>query len=632
MNIADAGTVVRLDLVGSAGNVSAGLQREIHRGPGFPMGVWGPPQPDDDRKVPAGDVINAVDGVLLRAVANIPAGLPPIDFRRVESGPRHPLPFVHEAGARPGFVAQAQNLDALLPPDPTDAQVFAIGSTWMAREGHGRTALAALHNERSAPPRFGSLADGLTDATPPAPAVTLPARAPDTAVDVRVLPPVAIAVLNSPLIEMERPIARTTVTDVGQSIGVRPPTLEQVATRVDTAIPARLQVIAGAAGALSGGTRAPSSTIIAAGAVPLTRSARGGVAAVGGRGAVADGRERLAAMSASLAGARAPGAAASLAAGEVAVLRLPNAVRDLDVKTPRPRLTTEGGLVRFVALGHGGHVLADDRLGDVTNRAAGTIPAGTERIALMPAGDAPDSRAGLLGWHTASALPYIGWSTALASGATVRAEGASIRSGRLRRTAGWVQGAELVAGTSIVITEFRATVTVVIVALDDPIGTGASRGLSLGLSGATRPEDAAGQPRAPRGVVLGNRTFLLYEIVPERTGVITVTVASEDGWQLAGVLGSTAPVDAVAGLLTGRGLDAVVQPVTGGASGARTFKWATGKVTEPPGGGPVRPRRAARPAKPAGRVKQQKRATAKTRTKKPAARKTSKPAVTRKKR
>jgi hypothetical protein len=591
MNIADAGTVVGLRLIGPDGDVSVPLQREIHRAPGFPVGVWGPPQPDDDRKVPAGDVIDAVDGVLLRAVADIPPGLPPIDYRRVETGPRHPLPFVNEAGARAEFIAEARDLGALLPAGSTDAEVFAIGSTWMARAGHSRTARIAMLNERAAPPRFGSLTDGLAAATLPKPDVALPTRKPTPPTDTRVHPPVAIAVLSTPLVTRERPIARTTVAEPGQSIVTMPPTLEQVATRVDLALPARLHYVAGAAGAVTGAAAGSATTIVAAGAVPLTRVARGGAAAVSGRGGVADARDRLASMTGALAGARAGTASSVVGAGEIAVLRLPNASRDLGEKAPRPRLAVTGGPARMVALGYGGQVLADEIVSERADVTAGVVPPGTERIAVTPAAVAREGRIGLLGWHAGSALPYIGWSAALASGATVRAEGASISSGRLRRTAGWVEAAELVAGTSIVITEFRDRVTVIVVALDDPAGTASGRGLSLGLTGATRVLDRGGAPRAARGVVRGNRTFLLYEIAPGKSDPIAVTVSSEDGWHLAGVMAGTASIGVLADLLATRGPDAVVEPVTAGATGSRTLTWVSGAT-------PRAPRSPARPQSP----------------------------------
>ena len=176
MNLADAGTALRLTLVGPEGDQTAAFGHKLHHGPAFPKGVWGLPQPSDDRKIPAGDVIEAIDGVRLFTVADIPAGLPPIDYHRTETGDRLPLPFVNEDSNRTDFIAAAKDLAKLLPPDTGDAGVFAAGAQWMARAGQGATALAALHGERNAPPRFGSLTDGpgaqerATPRSPPGPA------------------------------------------------------------------------------------------------------------------------------------------------------------------------------------------------------------------------------------------------------------------------------------------------------------------------------------------------------------------------------------------------------------------------------------------------------------------------------
>ena len=178
----------------------------------------------------------------------------------------------------------------------------------------------------------------------PTPNVTLtdPVVAPP--VDARVLPPRAIAILAAPVLpEVDK--LRTTVTaaDVPR---IAAPTLASVQA-AGLAIPARL-VRLPAAAAASTQTR----TVIVTGAPPLTRMARGASAAVAMRGADADGTARLDAMTGALAGVnRQPGSAATtLRAGELAVLQLPNAIRDVDPHARRPRLFTTGS-ARVVASG-----------------------------------------------------------------------------------------------------------------------------------------------------------------------------------------------------------------------------------------------------------------------------------------
>jgi hypothetical protein len=290
----------------------------------------------------------------------------------------------------------------------------------------------------------------------------------------------------------------------------------------------------------------------------------------------------------SAARAAAPTPDAALLAGEIAVLRLPNAARDLDTKTARPRLNVLGGPARVVALAHGGEVLADATVVPGASRIPGFAPPhGTERVAVAIAGATNADAPGLSGWIASTALAYVGWATAIAAGAVVRVENASVTRTRHRRTAGWIRGAEFVDGTSLVITRFVDPVTTVVIALDDPDADGA-RNLSLGLAGATRAPQADGSPAPPRAVVRANRTFLIYDVVPDGKNAVTVTVASDAGWHLAGVLGGTASADVVASWATGRGLDAMVRPVLPGVGASRTLQWIA--VQLPPIDRPGRPK------------------------------------------
>ena len=576
MGVADAATALSLTLVGPEGDQTAAFGHDLHHGPAFPKGVWGLPQPSDDRKVPAGEVIEAIDGVRLFTVADISAGLPPIDYHRTETGDRLPLPFVNEDANRPDFIAAADDLATLLPPDTGDAGVFAVGGQWMARAGQGATALAALRGERNAPPRFGSLTDGLAPKTARDPKIDLPETRPPTPVDTAVAAPVAIAVLTSTVAVADASFARTTVKDHGGALVTAGPTLAGVQAALDLPVPAQLHRLGGVEGAVQDGT------VVASGRAPLSRLAMGATAATGGRDAVADGRDRLAGMTAALAGRRGAAAASTtVGAGEIAVLRLPNAERDVG-DGERPQLLVSGGGARVVALAHGGAVLADATTDPAANPAAVALAPGTERLAVAVAGEDRADAPGLLGWHAGTELAYLGWGTALAAGATVRAEGTGVRSNRHRRTAGWVRGAELVAGTAIVATRFGVPVRVVVVALDDPVDTDAGRGLSLGLDGATVRTGSDGSPATPRSVVRANRTLLIYDVVPdEGTAAVTVSVASQDGWHLAGVLGSLRSAADAADLLSERGLDAAVRAPLPGTGGARGLAWSDPSAPAP---------------------------------------------------
>jgi hypothetical protein len=413
MGIADAATTVHLNMIGADGDHTAGLLRALHRAPQFPVGVWGQPQHDDDRKLPAGDVVDAIDGITLSAVAAIVAGLPPIDYHRVEvRGPRHPLPFVNESAARPQMIAEADDVAAMLPPSPTDAQVFAAGAQWMARAGHGRTALAALRQERAGPPRFGSLTDGLAAATAARPPVAVRAAAVPTPVDTRVHAPVAIAVIRNPSPIVERPAVRTTASrGPAAALVTKASTLESVTAKLDLAVPAVLHRVAGAS------AQTHTGTIVATDTAPATRVARGRVAAVAARGAAAESRAHLKSVLAST--------PTPILAGDVVVLGFPNASRDLDDSAARPRLHITGGPARVVALGHGGDVWRiarrDRRFERPTSRRRRYGAAGRRGRRRRR------RNRGVVGWHAGTALAYVGWSSALAAGSVVRAKPACAR-------------------------------------------------------------------------------------------------------------------------------------------------------------------------------------------------------------
>src|SRR5262249_45645647 len=207
-----------------------------------------------------------------------------------------------------------------------------------------------------------------------------------------------------------------------------------------------------------------NDTVVAHAEPAVTRAARSVAATVAQRGGA--GRDQLGAMTAALGGGAAPtGVAASpsdttLSAGQVVVLALPNAAHD--VVGARPRLLVKGTPTRVVALRHGGEVVLDQ----TTDGAELELPRGAERVALAPIGvGAPVPSAA--GWHASMTLPYLGWGTALAIDATVRFEGSPLARRDDRFRAGWVEAAELVAGTGTVITRFGRPVDVVVVVIDD---------------------------------------------------------------------------------------------------------------------------------------------------------------------
>ena len=548
------------ELLGEAGQPR--LQLDLRTTGAFPVAVWGLPQDKDAKKVPAGDVVTATEGVRLDFHAKVELGLPPVKYEQVEPGARRPLPFVRPS-VRDDLMNDATLLEALV---PSSEPVLEVATHVLAEAGNSATAIAALPHDRAAPPRLGSLTEGLVagglglrDLVPPEP--------PQPPVsDHEVLPPLATAVLSPAVSLPERLVGGTNVSDAPEAPRRTPPTLISAQAAVDVAVAARLRRVPTAA-------VAAERTVLPNGTVPLTRPGRAPVAAVRGRGAVLDGQQRLEAITASLrargeddgAHLGAPVERGTLVTGEVAVLQLPNAARDA-ADGDRPSLEVDGE-ARVLLLAHGGSVLADE----MRPRAV-EIPPGSERIVVFALGDREaDVGNGLLsGWHAGQQLASAGWNTALGSRCLVGAEGVTIAPLRQRRGAGWVEGAELVRGTTTVTTRFADRPRAVAVVLDQPPAAEAGEGLAMTLGGASRVGGPSGAPLPPTVVASGARSAVVYPIEPGE-GAVTVTVASEAGWHLAGVLGGTDPV-AVADTVAERGLDAAIRPMAAG-SGRVSLTW-----------------------------------------------------------
>jgi hypothetical protein len=145
-----------------------------------------------------------------------------------------------------------------------------------------------------------------------------------------------------------------------------------------------------------------------------------------------------------------------------------------------------------------------------------------------------------------------------------------------------------------VTTTFAEAVRSVLIALDDPAAFGDpvdGRQLLLGLDGAQRAQDATGGERAPVLLTMDNRSVLAYDIVPNAPAAngmrapVVVTIASQHGWALVGVMGSV-ELDAASAivLVAARGLDAALRPlaVTNSASvpAASVLSWI-GPVRSP---------------------------------------------------
>lgn len=558
----------------------------------FPVGVWGPPQDENNRKLPQGEVIEALSEVVVEAWGQpSPAG-PQIAYHQVETNRRIPLPFARTAQDVAALRQEALDLTSVVGTQPADVDAAFTRTEEFLRRTASPTALAALRGERQAPPRLGSLGEGLdADAITVIP--DLQGEPAAKVVDSEVAAPVVAGLLraSTPVVNALRP-SGTTVADVGRLWRTAPPTLAAVDAARSRSIAATLVMVeATATPVVEGRERPPvrpfervrlaraaartKGSVLPTGAVPPTALARGPLAQVAHAGGSSS--ERLTAFARAMtAGRRMPGdPGAVLDPGDVAVLKLPNSRYDVGSAAAehRPTLLVRGAPARVLALGPGGEVLADS----VATDDAAAVPQGTERLVAIGLGVDEVVSTGLDGWHSGALLPYLGWSSALGRGCLVHSRGEAIRAHTERADAGWVSGAELARGVSTVTTRFTDSPRTVVIVVDDPTALGgdaAGRRLVLGLDGAERVTDARGEQLPPVLLASENRSVLGYAIAPTGAGPVVVTVASEQGWSLVGVLASTdLGPDGAVSLIAARGLDAALDPLAPGTTGTSRLAW-----------------------------------------------------------
>ena len=400
-------------------------------GPGaFPLGVWGPPQPDDDRKVPKGDVIEAIDGRALRGRGRarrhaadgdrLQPGRAGTAASRCRSSPTRPsVPRVLVGRGRDAVAPAARRATAT----PTYVRQG-------ASRGSPRAAPAARRSPRSRGERVGAAAARLADAG------ACRARAATTArskpAEPAEPPPSTRAVQGAarhrdPRARRPRR-ERPRLSDHGDAIVRRRASPRRRSTpcrrRCGAAIAATL-VRVPARGAPR--TRHPCCR------AERCRSravARGATAAVAMRGAATDGAARLSALIARAGGADARGArpgSRRCAPGEIAVLQLPNARRDVDPARARPRLDRQRR--------RGAHRRAGARRRSVLLRRRRArrgvpVPRGTERDrASRSASRRGHVRACRLA-RRARSSPTSAGPSALAAGVVLQAEGGRVRTQR----------------------------------------------------------------------------------------------------------------------------------------------------------------------------------------------------------
>ncbi len=542
----------------------------------FPIGVWGEPEDSDQPSspIPQGEVIFAGSRVKMVAAADI-QGItgPEIDYYRVESG-RRPLPLSATGNSRQLLLGEAATLgiatfadDSITALAAAEKQLFGeprVVPGLLGQRRRSATARASYARSRSAPPLFGSLAEGIAPRNGKRSDVAI-MPAPPTVVGKTPRAPFVASYLTAGAGVGSR-VSATTVAN--QRIKRRPaPSTDSVRGRLGRSLPIKLTSTAPA-------PVISDNTVILRGSVPQTNA--GGLARSyrGGHVGSSVGGALVAGLSAGLparaaAGGRRPRALAPggrLRAGDVISLRLPDAAIDTDAA--RPRLSVDGE-ARVVLLRGNGAVLADQLVSNTDI----DIPPGAAIVAAQANGgrrdvDTPGGMP-VIGWHNESRIARLGGHSALAAGSVLHIEGAS---GKTR--IGWAFAADVVRGAAAVSTRFAlAEVRTVGVILR---GSEARRLEDFGieLHGATRATNNNGEPIEPVVVQAGNRSMLLFQIVPDaQRSDFVLRITTGGTRQIAGVIGTLASVDELADLIAERGLVPIVARLRAVSGDGCTLSW-----------------------------------------------------------
>ena len=544
----------------------------------FPLGVWGPAKTlGTAQTLPSTEVVTAGNRVTLVAqVSATPVGSP-VNYYRVEAGPRRPLPLHATGATRARLLSTSAGLGL---PTPTTADaalavaaaaLFPTRTALFADRQHSELARAAYRRDRVAPPRIADLTDGLAKVNGPdgaRPGVPVPET-------VRPTPrrPFVGTYLRAGTGARSRP-SGTTVAD-GRPTRRPAPGVADVQGRMGLVLPATIRVTP-TPGRADGDTVVATSVVPRTGAVGTVRSASGarvgspelaglvaGLGPLAGRSAPT-GPRRSRAARAALAGTR-------LRSGDLVALELPDARIDTDPDR-RPTLTVDGTARVVTVVGR--RVAADVVVTDGTL----AVPPGAGLVAVQADG-APATN-GCAGWTAASRVARLGSHLALGPGCTLAVEGPAA-AGR-----DWATASAATAGATLVTTWFATAPRTLAVALTGTVPT-APTPTDLAVVGAELATGPDGRALPPVAVVLGASTVLLHALEPGAAGPVGLQVRPGGAWQVVGTLASDlAPAD-LAVVLGRQGLDGTVARVLAATGDGCEVTWTDAPT--------ARPRRTRRP-------------------------------------
>lgn len=547
----------------------------------YPLGVWGlPGDPSIPVKpLPQGDVVAAGKQLVLVAGVDAPQVGPDIDYFQVTAD-RRPLPLLATGNARRDFLNVAAGLPGVTPTSAADALTLAaqtlfatrtIDGVATARGGHSALAAAAYQLDRSAPPVFGTLTDGLAKANGASGDRTeLPAPTGPSARELRA--PFVTGYFTAGAGAVAR-AAGTSVAD-GRLKRRAAPTVESVRGRMALHLPTAVL------GRAATPTVATSGTVLSSAEPPRTETpgtmrsyvgARVGAPALQGVvGGLTTGwapqavSRRMRARRAALADAM----GSTVRSGDVVVLQLPDAAFDIDADN-RPSVVISGRARVTAVLGR--TVLADT----VGTDESVVVPRLASHVAVQADGVlAPTD--GYAGWHARSRAARVGTQAAVAAGCVLSVDAAG--SGPMME---WDTAGAVVHEAIEVRTVFAAPASTVLVALT---GT-TSRSLvptQLMLADARVAADSSGADLPPTAVTLGATSVLVYRVVPDPGATsITVTVTAGGGWVVSGVAATNDTVSGAVALVAKQQLSGAIGKVLATSGPGCSVDWVPASARAP---------------------------------------------------
>lgn len=574
VGVTNVTSTFRVTMVDAASDAVTGLEVEnfvISRLPDAPW-KW----VSREARAPEAGYIDALTGVVMQSTLDVADDDIIVDLAMVDpSLITHALPYFQEVADRevPRLRALVRGGDEFIAVAPRSTpDVYRATAT--ALTAYSAASRATLPADRVSPPRLAPLTEGMLDELRrPVRTREVPTPPPPPPPDRSTLPPVVMGVLRGPLSPAAR-VAHVTTVDAPPDVPrVTAPSLAAVRTPGGDVARARLDV--GSAAVTTRGR-----TVVPAAHQPVTRAAVRGREFRGGYRA---GRRVATTFDAIARRLRDQGH--TVAAGDVLVLRMPNARHD--DRPARPSLRVAGDqLTRLVALDRAGVPRWERTLRDGEVE----IPRGVDRIVVMGVGGAPADRApaGLAGWHAQMLVHQVASHTYLSPTTVLRTAAPRTRRQGSAVTIANVTAREATAG-STVITHLPATTTAVVIGLS-PAGpvadaSDAFASLTIGIDGATRATRRDGEVVPPEVVVSGDQVFGVFAVTADDDARwVRVTIASDPRWHVVAVGGTQARPDSLLDDLTD--VDpAQLFPPGPGPAGSSTVRYVAAD-TGPDVGGP----------------------------------------------